>query len=165
GFRSAIRQTASSNDPMVERCSRGRSPFFVNNPASDPRLSELLFDSPTERLMAAPLFSRGQLIGFLDIRDKRQKEPFDQQDVEKAQTIANRIIGLFANKNLWNQRFITLADAGPVPIPRAAPARAADSQSARPAGEPAPRHADIKIISDAHAAVSRIMSPVAPDKI
>ena len=110
GFRSAIRQSAGTNDPMVDRCSRGRSPFFVNTPGADPKLSELFFHSSSERLLAVPLFSRGQLIGFIDIRDKTQKQPFDQFDVGKAQSIADRMLGLFANKNIWNQRFITLAD-------------------------------------------------------
>jgi len=110
GFRSAVRQSAGTNDPMVDRCSRGRAPFFVNTPGADPKLSELFFQSSSERMLAVPLFSRGQLIGFIDIRDKTQKQPFDQLDVGKAQGIADRILGLFSNKNIWNQRFITLAD-------------------------------------------------------
>jgi hypothetical protein len=60
-FRSAIRPSAGSNEPMVDRCSRGRAPFYVNNSGAEPRLSELLFAASTERLMGVPFFSRGQV--------------------------------------------------------------------------------------------------------
>jgi hypothetical protein len=165
GFRSAIRHSAGSNDPMVDRCSRGRAPFYVNNPGAEPRLSELLFAASTERLMGVPLFSRGQLVGFLDIRDKAQKQPFDQQDVTKAQSIADRILRIFANKNIWNQRFITLSDAGPVPIPRGVvpPAPAAAAVSAPP--KPVVPREEPKILTEARNAAARILAPSPPEKI
>lgn len=110
GFRTAARRAADLNDPIVEKCTRSRSPFFVNGLTVDPRLSELLFEASTDRLLVAPLFSRGQLVGLIDMRDKAAKQPFDQTDLPKAQRIAERILGLFANKNVFNQRFITLSE-------------------------------------------------------
>ena len=160
GFRSGVRQTAGSNDPMVDRCARGRSPFYVNNPATEPRLSELLFEASTERLMGVPLFSRGLLVGFIDMRDKAQKQAFDQLDVGKAQTIADRILALFATKNLWNQRSITLSDT-PLNVAPAPSAAIAVTKSTPP-GSAAPHS---KIVADARAATARLAAPLPADVI
>jgi len=109
GFRGGIRQIADVNDPLADRCGRGRTPFFVNGMAVEPRFSELLYESSTDRLLAAPLFSRGKMIGFIDMRDKAGKAPFDETDIPKAQDIADRMVALFGNKNLFGQRYITLS--------------------------------------------------------
>ena len=158
GFRSAVRQSAGANDPMVDRCARGRSPFFVNNPATEPRLSELLFESGTERLMGVPLFSRGLLVGFIDMRDKTQKQQFDQADAGKAQGIADRILALFSTKNIWNQRFITMSDSEMVRVPQV---------SAQP--EPAPGAAPLRpdevqgqMLTAARTLAERLRNPPPP---
>jgi HD-GYP domain-containing protein (c-di-GMP phosphodiesterase class II) len=109
GFRGGIRQVADLNDPLADRCGRGRTPFFVNGVAVEPRFSELLYESSTDRLLGAPLFSRGKMIGFIDMRDKAGKAPFDETDIPKAQDIADRMVALFGNKNLFGQRYITLS--------------------------------------------------------
>ena len=111
GFRGGVRQAAGLNDPLIDRCQRGRVPFFVNSVGADPRLSELLFQGSTQKLMAVPLYSRGQLVGLIDMRDKAAQALFEQSDVVKAQGIAERILTVFASKNIFNQRFITLSDA------------------------------------------------------
>src|SRR5262245_38513494 len=58
GFRGAIRSSADFNDPIVDRCGRGRTPFYVNGLAVEPRFSQILFEASTDRLLAAPLYSR-----------------------------------------------------------------------------------------------------------
>ena len=109
GFRGGTRQIADMNDPMVDRCGRGRTPFYVNGVAAEPRFSELLFESSTDRLLAAPLYLRGKLVGFIDMRDKAGKLPFDQNDLPKGQAIAERMADLFADRNVFGQRFISLS--------------------------------------------------------
>ncbi len=167
GFRTTIVQSAGSNHPLVDRCSRGRSPFYVNSPAADPRLSEILFEASTSRLLGAPMFSRGQLVGFIDMRDKAQKQPFDQQDANKAQGIADRILALFANKNIWNQRFITLADVEAIPTPRPAgdpaPAPAAAPGDSMPSAPP--RSAPATPIDHARLVSDRLLAPAKPEPI
>jgi HD-GYP domain-containing protein (c-di-GMP phosphodiesterase class II) len=157
GFRSGVRQTAGENDPMVDRCARGRSPFYVNNPAMEPRLSQLLFEASTERLMGVPLFSRGLLIGFIDMRDKAQKQAFDQFDIGKAQTIADRILALFATKNVWNQRSITLSDTPRAAAPAPSAAAAARVSSAAP---PSRDSEAAKIVAAARAATAHLAAPL-----
>ncbi|HYR28918.1 MAG TPA: GAF domain-containing protein, partial [Thermoanaerobaculia bacterium] len=109
GFRGGTRQFADTNDALIDRCGRGRTPFFVNGVAVEPRFSELLFESSTDRLLAAPLYSRGKLVGVIDMRDKAGKLPFDQTDVPKAQSIADRMVQLFVDMNVFGQRFIALS--------------------------------------------------------
>ena len=133
GFRGVIRTTADLNDPLIDRCMRGRNPFFVNGVGVEPKLAEILFQSSTERLLAAPIYSRGQLVGVVDMRDKAAKQAFEQSDLPKAQTIAERIIALFANKNVFGQRFISLATEEPAP---AAPQQQPMAQQQQPAPPP-----------------------------
>jgi hypothetical protein len=109
GFRTGIRQFADFNDVLVDRCGRGRTPFYINGVASEPRFSELLYETSTDRLLAAPLYSRGKLVGFIDMRDKAGKAPFDQADIPKAQEIADRIVAMFADMNIFGHRFIALS--------------------------------------------------------
>ncbi|HEX8173166.1 MAG TPA: HD domain-containing phosphohydrolase [Thermoanaerobaculia bacterium] len=109
GFRNTTRQWADENDVLIDRCGRARTPFFVNGVGAEPRLSELLFSSGTDRLLAAPLYSRGKLIGVVDMRDKAGKAPFEQADVPKAQAIGERMVALFANMNVFGHRFIALS--------------------------------------------------------
>jgi hypothetical protein len=109
GFRGGVRTVADANDPLIDRCGRGRTPFFVNGLAAEPRLSELLYEASTDRLLAAPMYSRGKLIGVIDMRDKAGKLPFEPADVPKAQHIADRLVELLAGKNIFGHRFIALS--------------------------------------------------------
>jgi len=110
GFRGGVRTVADQNDALIDRCGRGRTPFFVNGVGTEPRFSELLYAASTDRLLAAPLFSRGKLIGIVDMRDKAGKLPFETADVNKAQQIADRLVELLADKNIFGQRFIQLSN-------------------------------------------------------
>ena len=165
GFRSGVRQWAGDNDPMVDRCSRGRAAFFVNSVAAEPRISQLLFDASSERLLGVPIVSRGQMVGFLDIRDKQGKQPFDQKDASLAQGIADRILNLIAPMNLWNQRFITLMD---VALPGGA--TAAKTESPSPAATvavaaPAQAAQQTELLAVARAAAARLLVPFSPETL
>lgn len=109
GFRGGTRHALDESDPLVDRCGRGRTPFYVNGVAAEPRFSEMLFEASTDRLLAAPLYSRGKLVGLIDMRDKAGKLPFDQTDIPKAQSIADRLVALFASMNVFGHRFIALS--------------------------------------------------------
>jgi hypothetical protein len=162
GFRSSIAQSAGLNHPMVDRCSRGRSPFYVNSPGADPKLSEIFFETSSSRLLGVPMFSRGQLIGFIDMRDKTQNRPFDQQDATKAQGIADRMMALFVNNNIWNQRFITLADTDLVPAPPEPPSEphVNPRPSAVASAAPVP-----DMSAEARAVSERLLAPPAPEAV
>jgi len=184
GFRGEVRQYADKTDPIVDRCGRGRNAFFVNGLAAEPRFSELLYEAGTERLLAAPVYARGQLVGIIDMRDKAAKQAFDGNDLPKAMRIADRVAALFANKNVFNLRYITLSEmegaegrgrgAGgvleaappqpvtpatpPVTTPPPAPSPQRPAPSRRDSGTFKPRIATLVI--EARAAAERITVPV-----
>jgi len=184
GFRSAVRATADRTDPVIDRCGRGRTPFFVNGLNTEPRFSHVMFESASDRLLAAPIYLRGNLVGAIDMRDKPGKTPFDATDLPKAQRIAERIGELFANKNVFGQRFITLSEApvrpdvvgtnvppaeakAPVAAPAVAPAAAKPKPSLwgpeRAAATNVPRLATL--IIEARSNAERILSPESPESI
>jgi HD domain-containing protein/GAF domain-containing protein len=127
GFRGTIRPWSDGRDLMFSRASQDRAPYYMNGLTADPRFSDLLYQSASDRLLVAPVFIRGQLVGLIDMRDKAAKQAFDQNDVGKAQRIADRVAELFANKNIFNQKFITLSGA-PLP-PEIAPVRTQSGSS------------------------------------
>ena len=117
-FNDPMRRTVKANDDLVDRLSVKRNAFFVNGLGADQRLSEMLFRQGTDRLLATPLFSRGRLVGFLDMRDKAAKKPFDSPDVEAARKIGDQIIHLLGSKNLFGLAPIPLSTADAIPAPR-----------------------------------------------
>lgn len=179
GFRNAVRATADRNDPVIDRCGRGRTPFFVNGLNAEPRFSHIMFESASDRLLAAPVYLRGTLVGVIDMRDKGGKSLFDNTDLPKAQKIADRIGAQFANKNVFAQRFITLSDApeqtlivgtlAPVEVKPLNPKQplATPAPSRWPAERPketnVPRLATLIIESRSNA--ERILVPESPESI
>ncbi|HVG24441.1 MAG TPA: HD domain-containing phosphohydrolase [Thermoanaerobaculia bacterium] len=117
------RKVVTANDDLVDRLAVKRSPFFVNGLGTDQRFAEMLFRQGNDRILAAPLFSRGRLIGFIDMRDKAGRKPFEGPDVQAAQKIVDDMIGVLAKNNLFGLAPITLV--APTPATSPAPAVAA----------------------------------------
>lgn len=188
GFRGGVRQTADMNDPIVDRCGRGRTPFYVNGIAVEPRFSPMMFESSTDRLLVAPLYSRGKLVGLIDMRDKAAKAPFEQADVQKAQSIADRLVELFVDKNIFGHRFITLSNMGaqaeaeaaasaspevavqerpPAPAPAPVAPRPAPPLAAPPMAQPPRTHVPrlATLVIEARTQASRIVIAPVPESI
>jgi len=104
----ANRKTVTANDDLVDRLVVKRSPFYVNGVGADQRFSEMLFRQGNDRLLVAPIFSRGRLVGFIDMRDKAGKKPFETPDVEAAGKIAEELMKLLGAKNLFGFAAISL---------------------------------------------------------
>jgi hypothetical protein len=181
GFRGEVRRSADRSDPLIDRCGRGRNAFYVNGLAAEPRFSELLYEAGTERLLAAPVYVRGQLVGVIDMRDKAGKQAFDGTDVPKALRIADRVAELFANKNVFNLRYITLSEADPDHAPQPEPVKPTPPAPA-PAAPPPPvtRHPSpvtsrkdsgafkprlATIIIEARRAAEQIVGAVSPESL
>jgi hypothetical protein len=183
GFRGGVRHAADFNDPIVDRCGRGRTPFYVNGLAVEPRFSQILYEASTDRLLAAPLYSRGKLVGFIDMRDKAGKLPFENDDLAIAQSIADRLVEVFGERNIFGHRFISLStDAGQAPSrsataetpavappPVAEPAPAPARAPAPPAAPPATARTHVPrmatLIIDARAAASRVLAPTSTESL
>lgn len=112
-YNPADRKLVNANDDLVDRLAVKRSPFFINGLGADQRFSEMLFRQGNDRMLAAPLFSRGRLVGFIDMRDKAGKKPFDAPDVEAANKIVNEMLHVLANNNLFGLAPIQLVESPP----------------------------------------------------
>src|ERR1700682_5833566 len=100
-FNDATRKLLTSNDDLVDRLAVKRSAFFVNGIGADMRLSEILDRQGTDRLLVTPLFERGRLVGFIDMRDKAGRKPFDASDLEAARRIGEQVVMLLSTRNLF----------------------------------------------------------------
>ena len=109
-YNPADRKVVSANDDLVDRLAVRRSPFFVNGLGADQRFAEMLFRQGNDRLLVAPLFSRGRMVGFIDMRDKAGKKPFEGPDVDAAQKIVDQMIGVLAENKLFGLAGIALVD-------------------------------------------------------
>src|SRR5687768_1484460 len=109
-YNPADRKVVSANDDLVDRLAVKRTPFFVNGLGADQRFAEMLFRQGNDRLLVAPLFSRGRMVGFIDMRDKAGKKPFDGPDVDAAQKIVDQMIGVLAENKLFGLAGIALVD-------------------------------------------------------
>ena len=124
-YNAGDRKIVTSNDDLVDRLAVKRTPFYVNGLTADQRFAEILFRQGNDRMLAAPIFSRGRLIGFIDMRDKAGKKPFDTPDVNAAQKIVDDMIHVLAKNNLFGLAPIPLSeDQTPrvsMPTPRGIP--------------------------------------------
>ena len=109
-YNPADRKSVSANDDLVDRLVVKRSPFFVNGLGTDMRFSEMLFRQGNDRMLVAPLFSRGRLVGFIDMRDKAGKKPFEGNDLEAAKAIADQVLSLLGAKQLFGLAPLALAE-------------------------------------------------------
>ena len=139
-YNPADRKVVGANDELVDRIHVKRNPFFVNGLAADQRFAEMLFRQGNDRMLVAPLFSRGRLLGFIDMRDKAAKKPFDTPDVEAARKISDQMIQVLASNKLFGLGGIEVVqDPFPQrpsgPIPMVMPSVAAGGPTARPQPE------------------------------
>lgn len=125
-YNAADRKVINQNDDMVDRLSVKRNAFFVNGLAADQRFAEMQFRQGTDRILATPLISRGRLVGFIDMRDKAGKKPFDSPDLDAARKIGDEMLTLLRKQNLYGLSPITLVDA---PVEAPLPATIASSLS------------------------------------
>jgi response regulator RpfG family c-di-GMP phosphodiesterase len=110
-YNPADRKVVTANDDLVDRLAVKRAPFFINGLAADQRFSEMMFRQGNDRLLVTPLFSRGRLVGFIDMRDKAGKKPFDAPDLGAAKQIADQMINVLASNKLFGLAPIELSDA------------------------------------------------------
>jgi hypothetical protein len=134
-FNPADRKTVSGNDDLVDRLQVKRDPFFVNGLNADQRFAEMLFRQDTDRMLATPLFSRGRLVGFIDMRDKAGRKPFDAPDINAARAIGEQMLKVLAANKLFGLAPLTLAEesaAAPPPQPIAPAPTAPPAQALKP---------------------------------
>lgn len=104
GFRgNQLRESWDANGLPPDILTTKRAPFFINGLATDQRFSEMLYDADTTRLLLAPIYSKGKLVAFLDMRDKARQAPFSEQDLQQITPIIEAFIALFAKHGIYGQ--------------------------------------------------------------
>jgi HD-GYP domain-containing protein (c-di-GMP phosphodiesterase class II) len=128
-YNPADRKVVTANDDLVDRLAVKRTPFYVNGLGSDQRFAEMLFRQGNDRMLAAPIFSRGRLIGFIDMRDKAGKKPFETLDVQAAQKIVDDMVHVLAKNNLFGLAPVALVEDATAPPNIVSPTMPAPSPS------------------------------------
>ncbi len=131
-FNDPERKVVKDSDEVVDRLVTRRNAFFLNGLGSDNKFSEILFRQSTDRILAAPLYSRGRLVGFIDMRDKAAKKDFAESDVHAAKRIVDEILAFLGSKKLYGIGPVQLVHE---PTPR--PGRAPAAPRATPGSSPA----------------------------
>ncbi|MGZ8853261.1 MAG: HD-GYP domain-containing protein [Thermoanaerobaculia bacterium] len=133
-YNPADRKVINSSDDLVDRLAVKRSPFYVNGLAADQRFAEMQFRQGTDRMLATPLFARGRLVGFIDMRDKAGKKPFESPDLDAAKRIGDEVISFLSARNLFGLSPSTHAQTAEKPLPVSAVEMARPTPSAPPPG-------------------------------
>lgn len=113
GFGEKVRKQFTSEDATLERLVVRRVPFYLNGISADPAFSELLFSNGTDRILMAPVYARGRLVGIVDMRDKAGKQPFVDADVETAKAIVDAILEVLKSRKLFHLAAIEMTEPQP----------------------------------------------------
>ena len=111
GFRRGMRENVQPKDEIVDGLLVKRSAFCINSLAEDHRFSEILYEADTSRLLVTPIYSRGKLAGFIDMRDKAASRDFDAEDLRKSASIAEDFLKVFLDEGMYGQRKIVVDEA------------------------------------------------------
>ncbi|MBV9494398.1 MAG: HD domain-containing protein [Acidobacteria bacterium] len=125
-YNAAGRQAIDGKDALLQRVLATRKPLVINTIGTDRHIGELLFRQQNERLLAVPIFGRGRrIVGFVDLRDKAGRKPFDDRDVVAAEHVVDEIGKVLQSKELYG--------VGPVPLVVEPPAKRRSSKMRIPA--------------------------------
>lgn len=91
-----LTEVHEKNSPIVEALYIERKAFYYNSIAEAGDLKTCLLESNTSRILISPVYLE-RIAGFLDIRDKAAKEPFNDEDLSIADGIALRFSSYLQN--------------------------------------------------------------------
>ena len=122
GFKEGLRKSIELRDPAIDLLLLKRVPFFLNSIAEDSRFAQILDSASTSRLLVAPIYHRGRLYGFVDMRDKAAGKPFEFGDAESARAITQQFIELFADNGIFgltpDSLVPVVTSSGNIEVPR-----------------------------------------------
>ncbi len=68
------------NEPLVNQIYEHREPTFINNVNQAGKLADYMIQATTTRMLTAPLYLDGRIMGLVDVRDKAGRLPFTHDD-------------------------------------------------------------------------------------
>jgi len=99
-------------DPLATHVYEHREPFFVNNLRQAGKLADLLEGASTTKILTAPIYLDGRIIGILDIRDKAGRIPFTHDDVHEVSEILRRFAQMLKRHPQYRPSGITQEGEG-----------------------------------------------------
>jgi putative nucleotidyltransferase with HDIG domain len=101
GRRDSVAATIETGHPLWDWIRRHRTnAAFGNEPEGGP-LAVYLEQAGTSRILTVPLAAAGELVGFIDARDKARRAPFAGEDVAAAREIGRAVETLLAEYSLY----------------------------------------------------------------
>jgi hypothetical protein len=67
-------------EPIVNQIYEHREPTFINHVKQAGKLSDAMMQATTTRMLVAPLYLDGRIMGLVDVRDKAGRVPFTNDD-------------------------------------------------------------------------------------
>ncbi len=89
-----IAEKIARTDPLAEFVLEKREPAFINDYRAAGKLKTLLESAGTLRILVAPMFLDGRIVGILDLRDKAGNEPFGHSDVTWTLEVLRRLVNI-----------------------------------------------------------------------
>ena len=121
GRRDAVAGEIGAQHPLWDWIRRHRTaPAFINDASDDPAMFKVLEGAGTARLLTFPINAGGELVGFVEARDKAKRLPFDKDDARVARSIAGGIEAFLAEHGLCGATSATapvIATVAPAPPP------------------------------------------------
>jgi HD domain-containing protein len=78
------------NDALVNHLYEHREPTFVNNVNLAGKLTDVMAQATSTRLLLAPLYLDGRIMGLVDVREKTGRQGFTQDDVLEISDLLRR---------------------------------------------------------------------------
>ncbi len=85
-----IPERLGRNEPLVNQIYEHREPTFINNVNHAGRLADTMIQSTSTRMLVAPLYLDGRIMGLVDLRDKAGRVAFSQDDVTELADLLRR---------------------------------------------------------------------------
>ena len=78
------------NDTVVNHLYEHREPTFVNNVNLAGKLTDVMVQATSTRMLLAPLYLDGRIMGLVDVREKAGRQSFSQDDVLEISDLLRR---------------------------------------------------------------------------
>lgn len=98
----------SRMDPIATHVYEHREPYFINSLRQAGKLVDVLEGAQTTKILTAPIYLDGRIIGILDVRDKGGRLPFTHDDVQELTDLLRRFMVLLKRHPQYRPEGITV---------------------------------------------------------
>jgi len=85
-----LAERLARNDTVVNYLYEHREPTFLNNVNAAGKLTDLMVQATSMRMLLAPLYLDGRIMGLVDVREKAGRKAFTQDDIIEISDLLRR---------------------------------------------------------------------------